>query len=417
MEAFMTSQDRRLSIGLLWHSLRCFNLGNGALTLSHIRILNQAAKAAKRPISIRVMEDGGELRYPPTDDNVTEEALEEAHKRILPNTQLWRAISDCDIVFDVGNGDLFSDLYGLDYFFLVTGQRIAALAQNVPLVLSPQTIGPFRQPHLKSLAGELSRQCEKVFARDAESLLLLNELGVTGAQQCVDVAFRLPFEHREPTPRRRIHFGFNVSGLLYDDATSKQFGFGLKADYPTVVRKLIATIKKRADISLILVPHVVGPAANSDVTVCRQLAREFDLQMAPEFNSPIEAKSFIARLDVLVASRMHATIAAVSSGVPVVPLAYSRKFSGVLRSVDYPLVGDLLSEDLDDVIQSVEHALTRLDELRAAAENSNAVAQRKLDEYQAYLTELLIAPPQGRSVQTSRSAFSGDPSRSQTLNG
>jgi hypothetical protein len=123
MEAFMTSQDRRLSIGLLWHSLRCFNLGNGALTLSHIRILNQAAKAAKRPISIRVMEDGGELRYPPTDDNVTEEALEEAHKRILPNTQLWRAISDCDIVFDVGNGDLFSDLYGLDYFFLVSELR------------------------------------------------------------------------------------------------------------------------------------------------------------------------------------------------------------------------------------------------------------------------------------------------------
>jgi polysaccharide pyruvyl transferase WcaK-like protein len=237
-------------------------------------------------------------------------------------------------------------------------------------------------------------RCEKVFARDAESRLLLEELGVPGVEQCVDLAFGLPFEPPRYAPRRSIRFGFNVSGLLYNDARSKRFGFGLKADYLTLVRTLISTVQKRSNVSLILVPHTIGPADDADVGICRQLSKELNLQMAPEFASPVEAKTFIAGLDILVASRMHATIAAVSSGVPVIPLAYSRKFSGVLRSVDYPLVGNLLSEDTDTVVQSVEQALDNLSDLRAAASNSSAIARSKLERYQTFLTELLIDPPQ-----------------------
>lgn len=389
----MTVKDKRLSIGLLWQSLRCCNLGNGALALSHISMLNHAARRAGRPVSIRVIENGGDYWYPPDDDNVTDEVLTEPHAQALPGTQLWRAVAECDVVLDLGNGDLFSDIYGLDYFYLVTCHRIAALAQRVPLVLSPQTIGPFRQDHLKPLVKQLSERCEKVFTRDTESRLLLEELGVAGVEQCVDVAFRLPFTRPQVTPGRKINLGLNVSGLLYHDATTGRFGFGLKEDYRTLIRTLISTLNSHPDVSLVLVPHVVGGEDAADTGICKQLSREFALPMAPEFASPVEAKNFIAGLDALIASRMHATIAAVSSGVPAIPLAYSRKFRGVLRSVDYPLVCDLLTEDVGSVVHTVEHALGQLAELRAAAANSNDIAQSKLERYQSYLTELVAAPP------------------------
>jgi polysaccharide pyruvyl transferase WcaK-like protein len=363
-------------------------------------MLNRAAEAARRPISIRVIENGGDCWYPPADDNVIDEVLAEPHAHVLPGTQLWRTVADCDIVLDVGNGDLFSDIYGADWFYLVTCHRIAALAQRVPLILSPQTIGPFRHSHLKALAKQLSMRCEKVFARDTESRRLLEELGVPGVEESVDLAFRLPFERQRFAPGRTIKFGFNVSGLLYDDARSKRFGFGLKADYLALVRTLISTMQRRSDVSLVLVPHVIGQGEDGDTGICRQLSKEFNLQIAPEFTSPVEAKTFIAGLDVLVASRMHATIAAVSSGVPAIPLAYSRKFNGVLRSVDYPLIRDLLSDDVDTIIHSVEQALDNLSELRAAAANSSAIAQSKLERYQTYLTELLIDPPQRGAYPT-----------------
>lgn len=388
----MVSSKDSLSIGLLWHSLRSNNLGNGALTLSHIGMLKHAARAAGRPISIHLFDAGGPLWYRPENTDLDEMVID-PYDHILPGTQLWRAVSHCDVVFDIGNGDLFSDIYGAEYFFLVSCHRIAALAQRVPLVLSPQTIGPFKREDLKSIARQLSIRCEKIFARDAESLSLLEEMGVTGAEQSVDVAFRLPFVRPSVVRGSTVRFGLNVSGLLYNDASSQRFAFGLKADYPTLIRTLISRLQKRSDLSLILVPHVVGDGEIDDVWICTQLSKEFGLQLAPQFKSPIEAKSFIAGLHVLAASRMHATIAAVSSGVPVIPIAYSRKFSGVLRSVEYPLLCDLACDNVDDIVDSVEHALERVEELRAAASSSNAIAQSKLDRYQSYLNELLSAPP------------------------
>lgn len=44
---------------------------------------------------------------------------------------------------------------------------------------------------------------------------------------------------------------------------------------------------------------------------------------------------------------MHATIAVITSNTPVVPVAYSRKFVGVLESVQYPYVVDLQTEDAE----------------------------------------------------------------------
>src|SRR3546814_5142573 len=43
----------------------------------------------------------------------------------------------------------------------------------------------------------------------------------------------------------------------------------------------------------------------------------------------------MSSLDYLVAGRMHACIAAFSSGTPVMPVAYSRKFSGLFGTLGY----------------------------------------------------------------------------------
>lgn len=43
-------------------------------------------------------------------------------------------------------------------------------------------------------------------------------------------------------------------------------------------------------------------------------------------------------MDLLIAARMHASIAAYSSGVPVIPFAYSRKFEGVYNDLKYPYI-------------------------------------------------------------------------------
>lgn len=44
-----------------------------------------------------------------------------------------------------------------------------------------------------------------------------------------------------------------------------------------------------------------------------------------DFITALDVKNYICNMDILIAPRMHASIAAFSSGVPVLPFAYSRK--------------------------------------------------------------------------------------------
>ena len=63
-----------------------------------------------------------------------------------------------------------------------------------------------------------------------------------------------------------------------------------------------------------------------------------DCILAPAFNTPIEAKSYISNMDIFIGSRMHSTIGAFSSNVATIPVSYSRKFEGLFNSLNYEYV-------------------------------------------------------------------------------
>ena len=66
------------------------------------------------------------------------------------------------------------------------------------------------------------------------------------------------------------------------------------------------------------------------------MKKEFEqLIEAPGFSTPVEVKSYISAMDVFTGARMHATIAAFTTGVPVIPFSYSTKFEGLFKSMGY----------------------------------------------------------------------------------
>jgi len=116
-----------------------------------------------------------------------------------------------------------------------------------------------------------------------------------------------------------------------------------------------------------LVPHVVceNNSPGNDYELCYFLYNKIKNQrliLSPFFIDPIKAKNYISALDFFTGSRMHACIAAFSSGVPVYPISYSRKFIGLFNeTLNYDCVGDLetmenlnIIENLLDAIQNRE---------------------------------------------------------------
>lgn len=374
---------KALTIGLLWHSPNSGNLGVGALTLGNMALAREAAAAAGVTPRFHVIgfAEPGLSNYV-TGDDVDVTFVD--GRAMLPGGALWKALAACDVVLDIGGGDSFTDIYGTRRFAYLWASKLAAVILRKPLVLSPQTIGPFDSAWSRALAGYIAGLAARVFARDPKSFAALEEIAPDArAQLATDVAFAMPFERIDHG--EGIHFGMNVSGLLFGGGYSGANEFGMEIDYPAFTRKLIAVLLQRGDVKVHLIPHVLSDTLpkDDDRAAIASLADEFPRAIAaPSFKSPIEAKSYIAGLDMLVGGRMHACIAAHSSGVPVVPIAYSRKFAGLFEGIlNYPHLVPVSGLSTDDAVAFVLDCFDRRDLLATACVKSRPKISSLLGGY------------------------------------
>lgn len=386
-----------LTLGLLWHSLRSPNLGVGALTVGHVAILREAAAALGRPVRFIVI--GWADRMPPYSAGPDVELVELRTRDFLPGGALWRAARRCDLVLDIGAGDSFADIYGASRITKMIAAQNIVMAARRPLVLAPQTIGPFERPRIRRLALNVMRRSRLVATRDTLSTGFAREMGYRGPLiEASDVALRLPHDRPAPRPPESpVRVGVNVSGLLFNGGYTRDNMFGLKADYPALVRDMLGFFG-RAGCEVHLVGHVISPwPVEDDHAVARTLAADFPgTIVAPAFASPSEAKSYIAGLDFFTGARMHACIAALSSGVPVLPVAYSRKFAGLFGTLGYRHVADCKTETGAEVLEKLAAAFENRAQLKADAEAACAAGLARLAAYQETVQGVMADIPEHR---------------------
>jgi len=380
-----------LNICLIMHSTRSDNLGVGALSVSEIAIIREIAATLHHPIQITVM-DWKDKRAPyVSGDDIRVRDLD--GKVMLNPRGFFAQARRADIMIDIGGGDSFADIYGgrrLRRMFVL--KYLTHLA-GTPLVMAPQTIGPFTKTSSRVLAKLSMRLCKIVAARDALSLQAARDMGVTREILLAsDVALRLPFEPAIERTSGPVKVGLNVSGLLMGGGYTGQNEFGLQMDYPSLIRDLIAHFQSlKCEVHLI--PHVIiadgRMVAEDDYRASEALAAAFPgTILAPAFASPSEAKSYIAGMDFFAGARMHACIAAFSTGVPVIPMAYSRKFAGLFGALGYDHTVDCTTEDTETVKAKVIAGFTARSTLRQDASTAHAEGKMRLATYESALKTL-----------------------------
>lgn len=271
----------------------------------------------------------------------------------------WKVLKKADIIFDIGHGDSFADIYGLGRFNMVDKIHKTARFFRKPYVLLPQTIGPFKNPKIKKKADETISKAMSVMARDKISKeYVVNNTSQVNVKEYIDVAFFLPYTKRQ-FDEKYIHVGLNISALLWNGGYNKNNQFELKTDYKELIKKIISYFIAKPEVKLHLVSHVVNHVRNieNDYAVAFDLQKELSddrVVLAPLFLTPIDAKDYISGLDFFMGSRMHATIAAFSSGVPVIPMAYSRKFNGLFKdTLDYEYMVDLKADSDEEALNQI----------------------------------------------------------------
>lgn len=386
---------REIIIGLLWHSFRSGNLGVGALSICNFRIIDEVAVSLGMRPKYIVVGNSGLLDYMPDDLRARARFVHFSAKNFLRSPiRIINSIRQCDAVFDIGEGDSFADIYGLSRLAKLTLSKAVTIAKNGNLVLSPQTIGPFSTYLGRAAARFVTRGAYSVVARDHMSKSVLEQLGAPKQAESIDVAFLLPYTRSgNARSAEKIRVGINVSGLLFHGGYSRKNQFGLACDYAEFTRKLISFLDESGKYEIHLVPHVVSEnnPIEDDYAVSSLLKSEFPNTILPShrFRDPIEAKSYISCLDFFLGARMHSTIAAFSAGVPVLPLAYSRKFAGLFESVGYRRVLDMRSLSSADLLERISSSLAQIHEIRAEVSSCNVVVNEKISTYREIVCDLL----------------------------
>jgi polysaccharide pyruvyl transferase WcaK-like protein len=381
-----------LTIALIFHSASNDNMGVGALSVSEVEILRRIAKTRDIPIRIKVI-DSIAARPP----NVTGADIEIRPVRPLRKPlDFFRAVQDSDLVIDIGGGDSFADIYGPRRLTQMLLMKYLTHLARRPLVLAPQTFGPFRHRLSTFLARHTIRRCAITATRDSLSTTCLRDMGIPGEViEASDVALRLPYDPPAPRPEDGpVRIGINVSGLLMNGGYTGNNMFGLEMDYPQLMRDILERFADHPEpCEIHLVPHVItwaGGGVEDDHAASLKLQEEFPaVAVAPAFTSPSEAKSYIAGMDFFMGARMHACIAAFSSGVPVVPMAYSRKFAGLFGSLGYEETVDCTSQSAEDILTRIFDAYERRAELAQTQKAALEMGLGKLALYEEALGDLM----------------------------
>ncbi len=382
-----------LNVSLIGHSTRSRNMGVGALTVSEIEILRRLAKEQGIAMHITVIDWKSTHGSYVSGSDVTIRDI--TGMDLLNPMGFFALVRKSDLVIDIGAGDSFADIYGQKRLARMFAMKYLVHLARRPLVIAPQTLGPFTKRLSTFLARQSIRMSAITATRDRLSTACAREMGV-GARvlEASDVALRLPYTPPQRTPGGPVKVGLNISGLLMKGGYTNKNEFGLQMDYPALIRDLLRYFTTHPDgCEVHLVPHVITYKKDwieDDYQPSAELAEEFPgVVLAPRFTNPSEAKSYIAGMDFFAGARMHACIAAFSSNVPVVPMAYSRKFAGLFGSLGYDHTVDCTSETGAAIKAKIVQAYENRSALEADRKAALARGLEKLALYETALGALI----------------------------
>ena len=135
-------------------------------------------------------------------------------KHTIDNRHIFDAMRSCSFLIDLTQGDSFSDIYGEERFYRWTDIKKTIEDRHLPLILGPQTYGPFSDDDIRDYAIKVIEGAKAVISRDQTSADYIGEYSDKEIVVGTDLAFELPYSRSSVESNGRIKVGINPSGLL-----------------------------------------------------------------------------------------------------------------------------------------------------------------------------------------------------------
>lgn len=272
-----------------------------------------------------------------------------------------------DAIIDL-SGDSFSDGKG-GFSLRIDSSILLGISMNKTIVMYSQSIGPFRKS-LIPLAKYCLDRVGSIIVREDISKKYLEAIDINSPIYLTeDCAFNLGASTSKRIEeilaeenillKKKPLVGISVNSLLNDSS----------GKYVELMAELTDHIINQYNAQVIYVPHVVSQkkgGKNDDralgQTICDLTKNRECIYIMKGDYSPCELKGIIQLSYIFIGARMHANIAALSSCIPTLAIAWSHKYHGIMQTLglekfvcDYDtMTSDELKTKIDDLWKNRE---------------------------------------------------------------
>ncbi len=226
---------------------------------------------------------------------------------------------ELELVLDA-SGFAYGDQWGGRNVKLLAAEILRLSRQNVGYVLLPQAFGPFKKTSdQRALAKGLSAAL-LVCARDPQSYQYLREHSVgANIQQFADFTNLVNAQLPAGEIQSDIAYGLVIpnSAML----SHRNHNSSWQSVY---LRQLQCGIRLMREAGL--TPILLNHEGQADANLCQQLIVENPNLRVLNPTTPVEVKGWIAGARIVICSRFHGCVSALSSGVPCIGTSWSHKY-------------------------------------------------------------------------------------------
>lgn len=300
----------------------------------------------------------------------TKQALRSFLKRncgaLYSDYQYIPLIDNLDLIFDVSGYNL-SSAFSIDaneYYLKII---VCAHKCNIPIILLPQSFGPFdygetRSPYIQNMRKILQYPL-LIFAREKSGYELLSKkCKLKNTMLSNDLVLQNKAIHWDficeaetmPHVDLKIASANNIAIIPNTKILDKCAHIDMYSLYSGVITALLQSHK-----SVYLIYH-----SAEDYVICKNIKREFisesSVILMPQELNCYDYTNIITRFDYIIASRFHSIVHAFKQNIPCLGLGWADKYTELFESLgqqDYILDmrNEITLENILTCLKSLDH--------------------------------------------------------------
>lgn len=268
--------------------------------------------------------------------------------QIKTHFQIKSTIPKCDIMIDISKSNMCTIISGKNNFLFWSKIKKYTLSQNIPLIMVPQTYGPFQNDEFLKIEKEILEKSSLVLCRDKKSKEYIQSFSHCDVKVTTDLSFDLPVypvEELKNDSKRKI--GIQISYSVYKESMEGNH------KYKLYILSLIEYLERDYFYSIYLIPY-----NSQDMEIIKDIHRLYPFtNIIPYCKSPMHQNGYISQMDILFGTEIYASMAAFSKKVKTIPIHGSRESKRIFKNINYDIGILLLEESLETCLIKSLHYL------------------------------------------------------------